>query len=161
MCVYWNAQSHEWLTLFLFCFVLFLHQGEESVLSAPQLSKISSFPWKIYPHNKKSWSFKNNCTWWWWWGHTYWKHPQSNAKFKNGVSATSYHQNKTHNFTTSLTYSIIIGLFFARLFLLLSSHTPLCFSLHCINNLCIDQQDPQSIYIYIYTYLYKTLNPKP
>jgi hypothetical protein len=52
-------------------------------------------------------------------------------------------------------------LFFARLFLLLSSHTPLCFSLHCINNLCIDQQDPQSIYIYIYTYLYKTLNPKP
>jgi hypothetical protein len=39
-------------------------------------------------------------------------------------------------------------LFFARLFLLLSSHTPLCFSLHCINNLCIDQQDPQSIYIY-------------
>jgi hypothetical protein len=56
----------------------------------------------------------------------------------------------------SLTYSIIIGLFFARLFLLLSSHTPLCFSLHGINNLCIDQQDPQSIYIYIYIY-----NPKP
>jgi hypothetical protein len=67
----------------------------------------------------------------------------------------SYFLQPKKNTQLPLTYSIIIGLFLARLFLLLSSHTPLCFSLHCINNLCIDQQDPQSIYIY------KTLNPKP
>ncbi len=103
VCVYWNAQSpHEWLTLFLFCFCFFIKEKNLCCL-LPSFLRFPLSHGRFTHTTKKSWSFKNNCTWswwWWWWGHKYWKHPQSNAKFKNGFQLLLTTQNKTHNFTT-------------------------------------------------------------
>ncbi len=105
--------SITWMIDFvLFCFVLFLHQGEENLCClCSQLSKIFSFPWKIYHTTKKLKLQKTLHLV----GHKYLLEapPTIQCKVQKWVS-TIYHKTKRHNFWHTLLF--IIGLF-SRLFL--------------------------------------------